>query len=144
MNIPGLRSPYVKTGGIYFFARMLDKIRLQAAGTLPEDYKPNLGGGFDERCTAFLWVEYPSLVERVKQGGTDAEILEWAFLQGHRPSEEDIEIWNDFMRKRGWNDGGSERLVQRKAESGFTDRDDIQTFFDYIDLDEDRDPKLAK
>jgi len=141
MNIPGLRSPHVKTGGICYFARMLDKIRLHAAGSLPKDYQPNLGIAFDGRCINFLWIEYAPLVARVKQGGTDAEIMEWAFGQGRKPDEEEIEVWNDFMRKRGWNDESSERLGQRKTESGFTDRDDIQTFFDYIDLDEDRDPK---
>ena len=45
-------------------------------------------------------------------------------------------VWNEFMRKRGWNDVATERLVMRKGESGFTDRTDIQTFFDYIDADE--------
>jgi hypothetical protein len=42
------------------------------------------------------------------------------------------------MRKRGWNDVATERLIQRKAESGFAQREDIQTFFDYIDADEGR------
>jgi gluconokinase len=140
MKIQGLRSPHEKTGGIVYFGRMLDKIRLHAAGSLPGDYIPNLGGGFDERCVKFLWVDYPALVERVKQGGDDDEILEWCFGQGRRPSEEEIEVWNDFMSKRGWNDEAGARLRQRKAEGGFEKREDIQTFFDYIDLDEGRDP----
>jgi hypothetical protein len=144
MNIPGLRSPHEKTGGIVYFARMLDKIRLHAAGDLPADFQPNLGKGFDERCVFFLHIDYPALVERVKQGGSDGEILEWAFAQGRKPSDEEIEVWNGFMRKRGWNDEVSERLQQRLAEGGFEDRKDIQTMFDYIDLDEDRDPKLRK
>ena len=88
--------------------------------------------------TSFLWIEYPALVERVKHGGTDGEILEWAFEQGRQPSAEEIEIWNDFMRKRGWSDESAERLLMRKRESGIQGRDDIQTFFDYIDLDEGR------
>lgn len=141
MNIPGLRSPHVKTGGIVYFARMLDKIRLHAVGQLPKDYIPNLGGGFDGRCVKFLWIDYPALVERVKQGGKDEELLDWVFSQGRKPSDEEIEVWNDFMRKRGWNDDMSERLVTRKAESGIEARDDIQTFFDYIDIDEGRDPR---
>ncbi|MEI9896018.1 MAG: DUF5069 domain-containing protein [Chthoniobacter sp.] len=62
----------------------------------------------------------------------------WAITQGRRPSSEEIEIWNDFMRKRGWNDESSGRLVTRKRESGLEDRDDVQTFFDYIDADEGR------
>jgi gluconokinase len=47
------------------------------------------------------------------------------------------------MRKRGWNDEVAERLVQRKSESGFEARTDIQTMFDYIDADEGRDPKVT-
>ena len=140
MNAPALRSPRVQVGGIVYFARMLDKIRLHAAGQLPAEYQANLGGGFDGRAASFLWIEYPALVERVKQGGSDEEILAWATAQGRQPSAEEIEIWNDFMRKRGWNDEVSERLASRKTEGGFAGRDDIQTMFDYIDLDEGRDP----
>lgn len=138
MHVPKLRSPYVQIGGLYYIPRMLDKIRLQAAGELPQEYHANLGGGFDGRAISFLWLEYPALVERVKQGGSDEEILEWAVAQGRRPSPEEIEIWNDFMLKRGWNDDGSERLEMRKKESGLDARADIQTFFDYIDADEGR------
>ena len=142
MDVEKLRSPYIQCGGIYYFVRMLDKIRLHAAGDLPIDYQANLGGGFDSRCLSFLWIEYPALVERVKDGGTDEEVLDWAFNQGRTPSAEEIEIWNEFMRKRGWKDEMSERLAQRKRESKIPDRDDIQTFFDYIDFDEGRDPRV--
>lgn len=138
MNVPNLRSPYAQTGGLFYFARMLDKIRLHAAGQLPQDYHANLGSGFDGRAINFLWIEYAPLVERVKQGGTDDEIFDWAVAQGRRPSPEEIEIWNDFMRKRGWNDESARRLVTRKLESGLEKRDDVQTFFDYIDADEGR------
>jgi gluconokinase len=138
MNVPNLRSPYVQTGGICYFARMLDKIRLNAAGKLPPDYHANLGGGFDGRALSFLWIEYAAVVERVKQGGTDDELLAWAVTQGRQPSAEEIEIWNDFMRKRGWNDESAERLAMRKREAGLENRADIQTVFDYIDADEGR------
>lgn len=144
MNVPHLRSPYVKVGGIHYVARMFDKIRLNAAHQLPAEYHANLGTGFDGRALSFLWIEYPALVERVKQGGSDEEILEWAFNQGRRPSTEEIEVWNEFMRKRGWNDEATERLGQRKGESGFAARTDIETFFDYIDADEGRDPRITR
>ncbi|MHA3774535.1 DUF5069 domain-containing protein [Verrucomicrobiota bacterium sgz303538] len=144
MKIENLRSPQAQTGGIYYFGRMLDKIRLHAAGQLPADYQPNLGGGFDGRCVSFLKVEYPALVERVKQGGSDEEILEWVFSQGRIPNAEEIEVWNEFMRKRGWNDEATPTLQRRLREGNFEDRTDIQTFFDYIDLDEGRDPRETK
>ncbi|PYJ71457.1 MAG: DUF5069 domain-containing protein [Verrucomicrobia bacterium] len=130
-----LRSPSEKVGGLFHFGRMLDKIRLHAKGELPSDYHANLGKGFDEKCVKFLRVNYNQLVERVKQGSTDDKILQWCFDNGRRPNEDDIYVWNEFMRKRGWNDEVSE-IVNRRA-----DRSDIQTAFQFIDADEGRLPK---
>src|SRR6267378_3704816 len=84
----------------------------------------------------FLRIDYDGLVERVKEGGTDKEILDWCFTVGRKPTEDDIYVWNEFMRKRGWNDEVSEMVVRRKAEAGMTDRSDIQTSFQFIDADE--------
>jgi gluconokinase len=138
MKVAHLRTPRHETEGIVYVSRMLDKIRLHAAGQLPEEYAGNIGGGFDEMCCQFLRIDYPGVVERTKLGGTDEEILNWIFENGRRPDWDEIRVWNAFMTKRGWRDEASPRLVQRKAESGFTTRDDIQTFFDYIDADEGR------
>jgi Domain of unknown function (DUF5069) len=142
MNVPGLRSPYEKVGGIFYFGRMLDKIRLHAAGKLPEDFQANLGKGFDGRITRFLHVDYNALVERVKQGGSDEEILQWCFENGRKwTNDEELEVWNTFMRKVGWNDDVTPTLQRRLREGGFEGRADVQTIFDYIDLDEGRDPR---
>jgi Domain of unknown function (DUF5069) len=135
-----LRSPSQKVGGLFYFGRMLDKIRLRAKGELPSDYHENLGKGFDEKCVTFLRVDYDELVARVKHGGTDDEILHWCFTVGRKPSEDDIYVWNEFMRKRGWNDEVSEMVVRRKTEAGMADRSDIQTSFQFIDADEERLP----
>ena len=132
------RSPKEKVGGMVYLGRMVDKIRLMAAGDLHPDLHANLGQGFDERITAFLAVDYSELKNRVTEGGSDEEVLEWCFQKGTRPTEELIEIWNSFMLKRGWSDELSERLASRKKESGFESRDDIQTMFHYIDADEGR------
>jgi hypothetical protein len=135
-----LRSPSEKVSGLFYFGRMLDKIRLHAKDELPSDYHANLGKGFDEKCLKFLRVNYEQLVERSKQGGTDEEILRWCFEVGRRPSEADLYVWNEFMRKRGWNDEVSEILKRRKAEAGMSDRSDIETSFQFIDADEGRLP----
>jgi gluconokinase len=141
MATVALRSPSEKVGGLYYFGRMLDKIRLYSKGELPSDYHANLGKGFDEKCVRFLRVNYDKLVERVKKGGTDPEILQWCFSIGRKPSEDDIYVWNEFMRKRGWNDEVSETLARRKADAGMADRSDIQTAFQFIDADEERLPR---
>ena len=134
----GLRSPSAKVGGLVYFGRMLDKIRSHAKGELPSDYQANLGKGFDGSCTRFLRVNYDELVERVKQGGTHNEILQWCFSTGRHPSEDEIHIWNEFMRKRGWNDEVSETLKRRKKEAGMAGRSEIETMFTFIDADEGR------
>ena len=65
MNIPGLRSPHDKVGTLVYFGRMVDKIRLHAAGKLPADYIPNLGDGFDKVCAQFFGISYEAITERV-------------------------------------------------------------------------------
>lgn len=135
------RSPAEKVAGLVYFGRMLDKIRAHARGELPEEYVANLGKGFDGRCTRFLQVDYEDVVKRVKEGGTDEEIWRWAFEHGRKPSEEDMENWNEFMRKCGWKDSITETVTRRKKESGLSDRDDIETMFQYIDVDEGRSPR---
>lgn len=132
------RSPYDTVGGIVYFGRMLDKIRLHAVGQLPPDYHANLGGGFDKRCLDFLHVPYADVAARVREGLGDDAVLQWCFLHGRRPSAEEIEVWNGFMQKRGWRDAGAERLAQRKQEAGWSDRHEIATLFDYLDADEGR------
>ena len=122
---------------------MLDKIRLQAAGELPPGYFTGLEPDptvFDARCTRFLGVNYDVLVQRTLQGGSDEEILEWCFERGRRPTDEEIEIWNAFILKRGWRDAGSEDLAASKKGAGFGDRDDIQTWVDLHDAEEGRTP----
>ena len=135
-----LRSPSEKVGGLFYFVRMLDKIRLHAKGELPPDYHENLGKGFDEKCVTFLRIKYHQLTERVKRGGSDDEILQWCFSVGRKPSENDVYVWNEFMRKRGWNDEVSETLERRKKDAGMSDRSDIETAFKFIDADEGRLP----
>lgn len=133
-----IRSPHAKVGGIVYFGRMLDKIKLNAKGGLPGDYTPNLGKGFDDSCCEFLRIDYPRLVERVQQGGSDEEILEWSFSFGRRPAPDEIHIWNEWMRKRGWNDEITDTLTRRKKEAGMAGRSEIETMFAFIDADEGR------
>lgn len=123
-----------------YFPRMLDKIRRFAAGQLPADYHPYLGKGFDGRCCSFLRIDYDKLVERVKQGGTDEEIFQWAIKNGRDLNEIDFLVWNAFVLKRGLMDEAAERLEENKKASGLSQRVDIQTFADYIDVDEKRKP----
>lgn len=138
--IPGLRSPFDPVNGLVYFGRMLDKIRLAAAGKLPADWQPMRGavkGSFDWRCCEFLHLDYAALEAETLKGGSDEELLAWAFAHGRKPSEQEIEVWNAFMTKRGWRDAGTTRLNERLAEIGLPPGA-VQTMFEFIDLDEGR------
>jgi Domain of unknown function (DUF5069) len=139
--IPGLRSPFAQIKGLVYFGRMLDKIRLAAAGKLPEPWQAARGvssnNSFDSRCCRFLHVDYAALEAETLKGGTDEALLAWAFAHGRQPTDEEIEIWNAFMTKRGWRDSGTQRLHERLAEIGLPPAT-VQTMFEFIDLDEGR------
>lgn len=143
-TVPGLRSPYVKVGRLVYFGRMLDKIRLLGAGKLPADYHANLGKGFDNRCVSFLRVNYDELKARTLVGDLgDEQLLAWAEQRGGARTDEECEVWNGFMMKRGWRDVAAEILAKRIAESAFEAKP-IMTMFDYLDFDEGRDPVAAR
>lgn len=140
MSFP-IRSASATVGGIFVFGRILDKIRLEAQGALPAGYNLGIIAGkktFDDRVCRFLGVDFASLQERTLQGGSDEEILEWCFEKGRRPDDEQIEVWNTFMQKRGWNDPATPGLQQQKADAGLSHRDDIWTFFALFDAEEGR------
>ena len=132
------RTPYDQEGGMYYFPRMLDKIRLHLKNELSEDYHQQFGNGFDGRCCTFLNVNHADVIEQVKTGKNDADILAWCFENGHAADENDINLFNAFMSKRGWRDETSEYVAEIKAKNNISNRDDIQTFFDLIEADEGR------
>lgn len=143
--VPGLRSCYAKVGRLVYFGRMLDKIRLHAAGRLPSDYHANLGAGFDGRTCTFLRVDYAAVKARTLAGGTDEEILAWCFDQGGVRTDDECEIWCGFMRKIGWRDDRTPVLKQRIVQYGLADKGlVIETFFDLNDCDEGRDPAATQ
>ena len=134
------KSPTEMTGGMMYFPRMLDKIRLHARGELPEDYHANLGRPktADGVCTNFLRVNYNVLCQRVLKGGTDDEILEWCYQNGRRLNAGDMTVWNGFASKLGWKDFATPVLEEQKEKCGIAHRTDIATIPELIDFDEKR------
>src|SRR5438874_4395354 len=133
-----LRSPCEKVDGLVYFGRMVDQIRAHAKGELPPKYQASLGEGLDEYCVNFLGVSYNLVVQYVNEGLSDEAVLQSCFGMGHRPSEAEIYMWNEFMRKRGWHDDLSETLESQKKKGAMLSRSEIQTMFQFIDADEGR------
>jgi hypothetical protein len=131
----GLRSPYDKTFGLVYFGRMLDKIRSLVKGELPREYVADFEKDFDQKCAMFLGINFNLVVNYVNEGLTDQAILQSCFGMGHRPCEGEIYMWNEFMRKRGWNDELSALLEDQKKKHAMLSRSEIQTAFQFIDAD---------
>jgi gluconokinase len=122
-HVPGLRSPYIKVGRLVYFGRMLDKVRLNAAGRLPADYVANLGdsqpGVFDRRLCQFVRVPFAEISARVLAGGlSDEQVLAWCHERGGARSDEECLIWNTFMMKRGWRDDASPGCASASRRAG--------------------------
>ena len=143
-HVPGLRSVYDKVGRLVYFGRMLDKIRLHAAGQLPAEYVANLGDAqfytLDGRCCRFLGVPYPAIRDRVLAGGNDVEVLTWVHERGTVRTDEECHMWNRFIVKLGWRDERSAVLAQRVRDAGGFPGRTVETIVDHIEYDEGRDP----
>jgi len=140
-------SPHDKTRGLVYFARMVDKIRLHAAGKLPADYATHLGftdpTSFDARCCRYLELDYDQVKARTLQGGTAEEIFDDLTRGRKALNEEQILVWNLFLLKRGWRDSGTAGVVAEKAAAGIANRADVQTYVDMQDVDEGREPRAV-
>jgi hypothetical protein len=143
-HVPGLRSVYAKVGRLVHFGRMLDKIRLLAAGKLPADYVANVGDAqtnvLDGRCCRFLGVAHAAITERTLAGGADEEILAWVHARGTPRTDEECHMWNRFILKLGWRDERSAVLAQRIRDAGGMPGRTIETIIDLIEYEEGRDP----
>jgi len=146
-HVSGLRSVYAKVGRLIYFGRMLDKIRLHAAGKLPTEYVANLGDTqltvLDGRCCRFFGVRYAEIRERTLAGGSDEEILAWVHARGTPRTDEECHTWNRFILKLGWRDERSAVLPQRIRDSGLEGKP-IETIIDHIEYDEGRDPVATR
>lgn len=135
------RSPREQMDGWCYLPRFVDKIRLHLAGRLPADYQPNFAqAGFDAQWLQAAGLEAEEFIAVVQNSITDGEVYDWVRQNLKRTAEQKAEF-NRWLLNRGREENEPalrERLQQRKAESGLSQRDDIQTFVDYIDADEKR------
>ena len=114
------KSANETVSGLRYFGRVLDKIRLHSRGELPSDYHKNLGHpqAADGAMCNFLRVNYEDLRQRVLEGGSDEEVLEWCYQKGRRLNEGDIFVWNNFTSKIGWRDWATSDAAAKKKRAG--------------------------
>lgn len=137
MNITDLtqrppRSPRVKLGGYVLLPRMLDKGRATFAGKAGEYH---YGCPMDQRFLQFTGLDQESILDLLKTGKSDSEVLAWIREKAPKPDWE-IVAWSRWMTDRAPSDADGHRYVAETAEKAASMRDDIATYFDMLDLDD--------
>lgn len=144
MNIPSStpdltqrppRSPRIRLGGYVILPRMLDKCRAELVGVSGE-YHYNCP--LDRRFLDFTGIDADLLKAEVARGLGDGAILEW--VQANAPikhPEWEIARWSTFREAATPADNESrEYFNEQIAKAAATQREDIATWFDYLDLDD--------
>ena len=129
------RSFRVRLGNYVVLARMLDKGRATLAGKNGE-YIYN--SPTDQRLVQFLGFDPKALLKKLATGKGDGEMLEW--IQSHSKTPRfpwEIEAWSAFMEKRA-PDSDAETLAFFAEQLGRLSktREDIKTFFEFVELDD--------
>ena len=135
------RSPRETMGGWIYLPRLIDKIRLNLAGKLHEDYLPNfLHRGFDFKWFEAAGVDPDEFTSLVAACETDGQVVDWV-SRNVLANDETRTAFNAGVGSYGSDQSDAElreRLAQRKEDAGMGDRNDIQCFVDFIDADEGR------
>ncbi len=129
------RSCRVRLGGYVLLARIIDKGRAELAGAAGE-FKYN--NPIDRHWFNFTGVTPEELKAELASGKGDGEILEW--VQKNAPNKREpweIRQWSKYHNERG-PDGDVETLeffAEKVGEFSKT-REDVITWFDFLDLDD--------
>jgi hypothetical protein len=126
------RSPRTRLGGYAHLPRLLDKARAVAAGKAG-DFHYNCP--FDQQFFGFTGIDHEAFMAEIRKGGSDTEML--AYVRAHsarKPFE--IAAWSALLEH--WvptvpDTRGFFNDVHRKNAP---DRDDIGTWFDWLELDD--------
>lgn len=132
------RSVRETMAGWAYLPRFVDKIRLHLAGKLHSDYQENFTKGFDGVWLKAAGVSAETMIDVVKKSVTDGQVADWV-AKNVKKTEAEKNAFRDYVFNRGRDEESArERLKMRKQEAGLAERDDIQTFADFIDADEKR------
>jgi hypothetical protein len=129
------RSSRCRLGGYALLPRMLDKGRATLAGKNGE-YHYNCP--LDQHIINFIGIDANQLLDQLKQGKGDGEILEWvnANAKNKRPAWEILQ-WSNFQDCRGPDsDAETFQYFASTIAKFSTTREDIRTWADLLDLDD--------
>lgn len=129
------RSARTQLGGYVLLPRMLDKARATIAGK-NGDFHYNCP--LDQHIISFLGIDPDALLAELKTGKGDTEILEWITThQKNKHAPWEIKVWTDYQYQRGPDsDPETIKFFYGEVSKIAPKREDIKTWFDYLDLDD--------
>ncbi len=129
------RSSRVRLGGYVVLGRILDKGRADIAGTAGE-YKYN--NPADHHFFRFVGITADALREQLATGKGDGEILNWIEETAtHKRMPWEIQHWSNWLSERGPDsDTETMELFTKRVGDISKTREDVKTWFDYLDLDD--------
>ena len=126
------RSPRVRLGGCVHLPRLLDKARAFIAGKNGEYH---YDCPLDEMLLEFLDIDSDELLAEVKKGGSDTQMLAWVLAKTKRTPFE-ISSWSAWIMARGPGAAKGHENFGATIKELAPEREDIQTIFDRLDLDD--------
>jgi hypothetical protein len=128
------RSPRVRLGGYVILPRMLDKGRATIAGRNGEY---NYACPLDQRFLSFVGIDPEALKQQLAAGKGDSGILEWIQANAKpQRAEPEIAAWSAHMEQRAPADMESRAYFNDLHAKAASNRGDIVTWFDLLDLDD--------
>jgi hypothetical protein len=130
------RSPRVRLGGYVLLPRILDKGRAALAGKLGEYHFA--GKGMDRHFFNFVGLDHEALKAELGKGGGDGDLLAWVQANAKHPRQPwEITAWSEYHLRRT-PDSDAETITDfaNEVKKFSATREDINTWFDLLDLDD--------
>jgi len=137
LNTPDLtqfppRSPRVRLGGYVILPRCLDKGRATLAGKNGEYH---YACPLDQRFLEFAGIDPEALKKEL--GKSDSEVLEWVEKNAKRRRlPQEIAVWSAWQEQRAPSEVESREFFHDIHKKVASQREDIATWFDLLDLDD--------
>ena len=129
------RSTRVRLGGYVLLPRLIDKCRAELAGTNGEYH---YDCPIDQRFLKFTGINPDDLKKVIEENESDGAVLAWVDKNAPlQRSEWEIAQWSAFREAAAPADNESREFINEQvASAGGAEREDIATWFDFLDLDD--------
>jgi Domain of unknown function (DUF5069) len=128
------RSPRVHLGGYAMLPRVLDKARASLIGKAG-DYK--YGNPMDQHFFGFTGIAQGALLEQVKTGASDWDILLWVNAHANPVrAPHEVRAWSAYLETMPVGEAEDLEWFAAQARRLNPARTDLQTIMDYLDADD--------